>query len=76
MSVPTVHNYMLLGRLQMDCEYFLGNGDRNTKYLHQLNVDLQITEMKRLWDVLPEKPEWISMEDINNYENRMKEWRV
>jgi hypothetical protein len=67
--------YMMLGRLKDDCEYFLGNGHGNPKVLHQLNVKDQIKEMKRLWNELPEdeKPEWLSMEDIQDYEKRMSE---
>jgi hypothetical protein len=59
--------------MQSDCEFFLGFGDRNPKYLHQLNVSDQIREMKRLWNSLPDKPEWLSLEDINAYETKMKE---
>jgi len=68
-------NYMMLGRMQSDCDYFLGNGNGNEGQLHQLSVDAQIKEMKRLWNNLPEdgKPEWLSMNDILEYESKMKE---
>lgn len=66
-----MNNYMLLGRLQMDCEYFLGNGSRNTKYLWAGSVKDQISEMKSIFNSLAEKPEWISMEDILRYESLM-----
>jgi hypothetical protein len=66
--------YQMLGRLQSDCEYFLGHGNRNEKRLHQGNVDDQIKEMKKLWNSLPKdkKPDWLSMDDINSYEKKMK----
>ena len=68
------HTYMMLGRLQMDNEYFLGHGNRSIKHLWAGNVDAQIKEMKRLWNSLPNdgKPEWLSMEEIEDYEKKMK----
>lgn len=69
------HTYMMLGRLQSDNDYFLGYGNRNEKRLWAGSVDAQITEMKRLWNELPEnkKPEWLSYQDILDYETKMKE---
>lgn len=64
-------NYMMLSRLKTDNDYFLGNGNRNPKHLWATNIEDQITEMKRLWNILPVKPEWLSMEDILNYEKQM-----
>ena len=68
------HNYMMLDRLRSDNEYYLGNGNRHEKHLWAGNVDGQIAEMKKLWNELPKdkKPEWLSMEDIENYERKMK----
>lgn len=72
--VDNKHTYMMLGRLQMDNDYFLGNGNRGERNLWAGNVDGQIEEMKKLWNSLPEngKPEWLSMEDILDYERKMK----
>jgi len=64
-------NYMMLSRLKTDNDYFLGNGNRNPKHLWATNVEEQIAEMKRLWNILPVKPEWLSMDDILNYEKQM-----
>lgn len=64
-------NYMMLDRLKQDCEYYLGNGNRNEKRLWAGNVKDQIAEMRKIYDKLPEKPEWISLEDIDNYEREM-----
>lgn len=65
------YEYMMLSRLQHDCDYFLGNGNRAEKHLWAGNVKGQIEEMKRLWNLLPEKPEWLSMEQILDYEKKM-----
>jgi hypothetical protein len=72
--VDNQFTYMMLGRLQSDNDYFLGHGNRSERSLWAGNVDAQIEEMKRLWNSLPEnaKPEWLSMEDILDYEQKMK----
>lgn len=74
-SNPHRHTYMMLSRLQSDCEYFLNHGGRSEKNLWALSVDAQIEEMKNLWNSLPEdgKPEWLTMEQIEEYEKQMKE---
>jgi len=64
-------NYMMLDRLKQDCEYYLGFGNRNEKQLWAGNVKDQIAEMRKIYDKLPEKPEWISLEDIDKYEKEM-----
>lgn len=68
----TKFNYMLLSRLQMDCNYFLGNGNRYEKHLWAGNVDDHIEMMKKIWNGFEEKPEWLSMEQIEDYERKMK----
>jgi hypothetical protein len=74
-SNPNQHTYMMLSRLQGDNDYFLGAGGGSERSLWAKNVDAQITEMKKLWNSLPEdsKPEWLSMEDISEYEEKMKQ---
>lgn len=64
-------NYMLLSRLQMDCKYFLGNGNRYEKHLWAGNVKDQIAKMKELFNLVPIEPEWLSMKDIENFEKEM-----
>lgn len=64
-------DYMLLDRLRMDCDYFLGNGNGYEKNLWAGNVEDQIAKMRELYNKVAEKPEWISMEDIDNYEKEM-----
>ena len=70
------YNYMLLDRLKQDCEYFLGNGNGNVDTLWAKDIDEQIAKMKELYNSFAddEKPEWITIEDINNYEKKMKEY--
>lgn len=65
--------YMLLSRMQSDCNYYLGNGRRNAKHLWAENEADHIQNMKDLWNSFPEnaKPEWLSMEDIREYEKKM-----
>ena len=67
--------YQLLSRLQMDCNYYLGNGNRNIKHLWAENEEEQIKVMKELWNSFSDdgKPEWLTWEDILNYENEMIE---
>ncbi len=64
-------NYQLLGRLQQDCEYFLGHGNRATKHLWAGDEAGQIRKMKELYSALAEKPEWITLDRIEQYEAAM-----
>lgn len=73
LSKDDTFRYMMLDRLKTDCNYFLGNGNRNEKHLWAGDVDKQIKLMKDLYNSFEEKPEWISMEDIENFEKQMKE---
>jgi len=63
--------YMLLSRMQMDCDYYLGFGMRRASILWAGNEQLQIEYMKALWNSLEEKPEWLTMEQIEEYEKQM-----
>ena len=67
------HNqdYRLLDRLRADCEYFLGAGSRAEKHLWAGSVWAQIAKMRELYDTLPEKPEWLTKEAIDDYAERM-----
>lgn len=66
-------NYMLLDRLRMDCEYYLGNGGRHTKHLWAGNEQDQINKMKKIYNsfIENEKPEWLTFDQILQYENLM-----
>ncbi|MCI9069014.1 MAG: hypothetical protein HFI65_10255, partial [Lachnospiraceae bacterium] len=64
--------YRRLSVLKSDCEYFLGAGGRNEKHLLEGgSVEKQIAKMRELYDTVPEKPEWLTAEDIDRYEQRM-----
>ncbi len=66
-------NYQLLDRLRNDCDYFLGEGNRDEKYLWAGNVKDQIAKMRELYSQLPEKPEWLTANKIDRYEELMAE---
>lgn len=65
--------YMMLSRLQSDCEYYLGWGNRDAKRLWATDEREQIDEMKALWNKLDDdkKPMWLTWENILNYEKLM-----
>lgn len=64
--------YFLLSRLKADCDYFLGAGGRAEKHLWAGNVREQIAKMRELYAALPDEPEWLTMEDIDRYAQRME----
>lgn len=70
---PHRFTYMMLDRLKADCEYYLGHGNRYKDYLWSGDEREQIDKMKGLWNALPEgeKPEWLTMEQILEYEKNM-----
>lgn len=73
---PYRYEYMMLDRLKSDCNYVLGAGGPGAvRQMWAGAVGEQIAEMRRLWDKLPEdaKPEWLTMEQINEYEQRLTE---
>lgn len=67
--------YRLLSRLKMDCDYYLGNGNRCKKYLWTGDERTQIEKMKELYNKFPKelKPEWITLKEIEEYKNKMLE---
>ena len=67
-------DYQFLGRLQVDCEYYLGYGRRNPKWLWAGNEKDHIALMKEVYTYLSEKfvrPEWITWDDIVEYGKKM-----
>ena len=64
-------NYMMLDRLKSDCEYYLVNGGRNKNSLWAHDEQAQIDKMRELYDSLTIKPEWLTMEQIDEYAARM-----
>jgi hypothetical protein len=65
--------YQMLSRLKMDCDYYLGNGNRSRKALWAEDEQEQIELMKALWESFSEddKPEWLTWDDILKYEKEM-----
>ena len=55
--------YMLLSRMQSDCEYYLNYGNRNPKRLWAGDEQRQIEYMILLHDSFKEdeKPQWLTM---------------
>lgn len=51
---------MMLGRLQQDCEYYLGYGQRSERNLGADTVQDHIHATKRYYNQVPIKPEWLS----------------
>ena len=64
-------NFMMLDRLKSDCEYYLGYGGRNKSSLWAHDEQAQIDKMRELYDSLTIKPEWLTMEQIDEYAARM-----
>ena len=65
--------YQLLDRLRSDCDYYLGYGNRYSKHLWAGSEKEQIACMKALWESfgLDDKPYFLSMEQIQEYEKKM-----
>lgn len=65
--------YQLLARLQMDCNYYLGYGNRITARLWAINETEHIKTMKELYNSFQDdkKPEWLTMDQILEYEKEM-----
>ena len=70
---PEKLNYQILSKLKMDCDYYLGHGNKNQKHLWAGNVADHIEEMKRMWNnfSVADKPEWLTFEQICQYEEKM-----
>lgn len=64
-------DYHMLGRLQSDCDYYLGFGGRNPQRLWAGDEGAQIREMMRIYSILEEKPVWIDEERIAKYAEEM-----
>lgn len=63
--------YMMLSRMQSDCKYYLGHGNRNEKDLWAKDPATHIAIMKELYDSLPEEPQWLTREELAGYEEEM-----
>lgn len=65
--------YMLLSRMQQDCEYYLGWGNRCKAHLWAGDEVQQIEIMIQLHNSFDpdKKPEWLSMDEILKYRKKM-----
>lgn len=63
--------YQLLDRMREDCEYYLDYGGRHPKYLWAQEEREHISYMKQIWQSFSEKPEWLSWDEILEYEKLM-----
>lgn len=60
--------YQMLSRWKADMDYYFGHGRRNESVMWASEgFDRQIDYMKRLWENLETKPEWLTMEQIEEY---------
>lgn len=63
--------YMFLDRLRSDCGYYLGNGGRYAPHLWTGEERSHIELMRAVYAILPEKPEWLTAEQIDNFAKEM-----
>ena len=63
--------YAMLDRMKSDCEYYLGYGNRSSKYLWAKDPKQHIEIMKAIYNRLDPKPEWLTIDKINEYEKSM-----
>ena len=63
--------YRLLSRLKADCDYFLGAGERKEKHLWAGSAASQLDKMRELYALVPEKPEWLTEQELSDYAQRM-----
>ncbi|NCA80287.1 MAG: hypothetical protein EOM76_08920 [Sphingobacteriia bacterium] len=70
---PTINQtfeYQLLDRCKEDCIYSLQT--KNTKCLWGITVQKHIDKMKELFDCLVFKPEWLSLQDIEEFDRELR----
>jgi NAD(P)H-flavin reductase len=62
---------MLLSRLQADCEYYLGWGNRNELRLYYNTKEEHIKKMFEIYNELEIKPKWLKLKTIKKYAKNM-----
>lgn len=72
---PKQFQYMMLSRLQGDCKTHFSAFSPSCRIKTKESKDGIIKEMKALWEQFTEseKPEWITLEEILDYERRFLE---
>lgn len=66
--------YQLLDRMRQDCDYYIRNNFKTGNCLWAEDVERQIDVMKQIWNSFDEndKPEWLTWEQILEFECRMR----
>lgn len=74
---PRERDYMMLSKLQADCNYFLGNGNGYEGHLYYKSVEKHCAEMEKLYNSFADydKPEWLTLDQIHEYKTNMLEKR-
>ena len=69
------HEYMMLGRLKMDLEYYFGNGCRSPRNLYYDSIEEHLEETEKLLNSFPAalKPEWFTEQDLQKYQELVKQ---
>lgn len=60
----------LLSRLKSDCDYVLNYG--GVRNLWGKTIDGHVGAMRFYWNFLKDKPDWLTLADIDDYEMRLK----
>jgi hypothetical protein len=63
---PREHEYMLLGRLQSDCNYFISHNGKCRRNRLWSDIETILREMEKILDSFAEdeKPEWLTDADF------------
>ena len=72
------YKYQILDRMRQDCEYYLNAGGKHNKYLWSGSVKEHIEDMTALYKSFREedRPEWLTLEQIKEYGERMKDGEI
>lgn len=67
------YRYMLLDRMRMDCDYYIRNNFNTPRTLWADTEQEHIDIMRHIWGTFSDrdKPEWLTLEQIDQFENRM-----
>ena len=60
--------YMFLDRLRQSIDFYIRNNQANPKVLYCNDVHKHLSEMKKIWNYLTDKPEWLTSKQLERYE--------
>ena len=77
MAGDVTFRYQMLGRLISDCDYYLSCPKPTSDVLWGNEEEKQIHLIQTLYDSFSEeeKPEWITQEEIDEYTERMEQFK-